>query len=89
MVVVRDFTVSADSLTWVDRGGLTELVPGLRYSTPDKFYESTLVVFLSGLRVERGNLDGFTILDDETFEMAQAYPYPAYRITVGYVKKSL
>ena len=87
MAVVQDFTVSADLLRWVDRGGLTELVPGQRFRTPSTFFADTLVVFLNGVRVERSNLDGFVIIDDETFEMNQTYLYPEYRITAGYVQK--
>lgn len=89
MVVVRDFTASAEAMTWVDRDELTELVPGLRYQAPDHFYESTLVVFLNGLRVEKDNYDGFFVVDDQTFEMNQTYPFPQYRISVGYVKKTV
>jgi hypothetical protein len=89
VVVVVNFTTSAEALTWVDRDGLTELVPGLRYQAPDHFFENTLVVFLNGLRVEMDDYDGFTILDDQTFEMNQEYLYPQYRISVGYVKKSI
>lgn len=89
MAIVQDFTVGADLLRWVDRGDLTEVVPGLRFRTPATFYEDTLAVFLDGVRVERSNLDGFVIIDDETFEMNQAYLYPEYRITAGYVQKGL
>ena len=87
MVVVRDFTVSADALRWVDRDDLTEVVPGLRYQTPFHFYEDTLIIFINGIRVERDNLDGFTIIDDQTFLMNQTYLFPEYRITAGYVQK--
>jgi hypothetical protein len=89
MAVVQDFTVSADLLRWVDRGDLTEVVPGLRFRTPAHFYEDTLVVFVNGSRVERSNFDGFFIVDDETFEMNQAYLFPEFRITAGYVQKGI
>jgi hypothetical protein len=89
VVVAVNFTTSAEALTWVDRDGLDELVPGLRYQAPEHFFENTLIVFLNGLRVEKGNYDGFFVIDDQTFEMNQAYLYPQYRISVGYVKKSV
>lgn len=86
-MVRKDFGVSGKAITWVDRDNLIEVIPGLRYQTPDRFYENTLAVFLNGVRVEKNNADGFTVNDDRTFTMRNAFPLPAFRVSVGYVKK--
>lgn len=89
MVIHRDFTATTDVLRWIDRGDLIEVVPGQRFRTPDHFYEDTLSVFISGVRVERNNDDGFVIVDDQTFQLNAVYPLPRFRVSVGYIKKTV
>ena len=89
MAVHVDFTVSADELVWKSHEELTFAVAGKKFTTPDHFYESTLVLFLNGQRLENVSSDLFTIVDEETVEMVNTYPFPRFRISVGYVKKEI
>lgn len=89
MVIHKDFAISAENVRWIDRDDLTEVVPGLRFQTPHRFYEQTLGVFINGLRVELGNDDGYVIIDDQTIEMKESCPLPYMRVTVAYVIKEI
>ena len=89
MVVRADFTVSAENLTWTGPSTLTEIIPGVRFRTPDHYYENTLIVMLNGLPLSAENDDGYTVIDDETFELKEALPFPRSWIMVGYVKKEV
>jgi hypothetical protein len=88
LVIHKDFTVSAENLTWVGRADLVELVPGRRFQTPDHFYSATFTMFLNGVLVEKNNDDGYVIIDDQTFETKETYLLPRMRVSVGYVKKT-
>jgi hypothetical protein len=77
----------AGSLVWRDMGELVRLSP-TRFQTPDRFVESSLAVFISGLKVERLNADGFVIIDDHTFEL-NSLCSPRHRVSVGYMKRDL
>ncbi len=88
MVVQVDFTVGADNLTWLNEEDLTQIVANKRFQTPDAFYETTLVVFLNGVRVEQSNDDGYNIIDEDVFEMKETYP-SHFRVSCGYVKKEI
>lgn len=87
MGVAIDFVVSAEDFIWREMGDLSLIAPR-QYRPADHFYEDTLVVFVNGVRVEQQNDDGFTIIDDETFEMKETYPAQT-RISCGYVKKEV
>lgn len=87
MGIAHDFTVSAEAVTPVQMSELTLVAPK-QYETPDHFYEHTLMVFVNGVRVEDDNDDGFTVIDDQTFEMTEAYPANT-RISCHYVKKEV
>jgi len=73
-------------LRWVCCDDLTELVPGKVYQTPDKFVPESLVVMIRGLAVCRENLDGFVVIDDQTFAMKETYDRPLDWLMVGYTK---
>ena len=87
MGIAHDFTVSAEAVTPVQMDELTPL-GGNQYQTPDHFYEHTLLVFVNGLRVEEDNDDGFTVLNDYSFELKETYP-ANFRISCHYVKKEV
>jgi len=75
-------------LVWKGPSDLTTIIAGKRYQTPDRFFEESLVVAIRGLIVADENVDGFTIIDDQTFEMKETYTKPKDWIMCGYVKKS-
>lgn len=87
MPVHADFTVSADNLNWIGPSSLSIIIPYKRFRTPDHFYDNTLLVMRRGLPVAAENDDGYTIVDDETFEMKEPLSGPLDWIMVGYVKK--
>jgi len=87
MVVRVDFTTVAADLTWVGPAELIELVAGRRYQTPDRFVEGTLLVMHNGLPVHEDNDDGWTLINDQTFELKEPLIQPASWLMVGYIKK--
>jgi len=78
----------ANNLVWLDMVEMTELIPGKRYQTPDPFFEDTLAVFRNGKKVQKSDCDGFTIIDDTTFELNNTYP-DTERFSVAYMKKAV
>jgi len=75
------------NLVWVGPSELTTIIAGKRFQTPDKFYVDSLTVALRGLTLSQDNDDGFIILDDQTFELKQAYTSPGDWVMCGYMKK--
>lgn len=87
MGVAVDFTVSAENVTWKGPLTLTPTIPGKRFQTEDTYYPGTLLVMIRGLPVARDNDDGYTEIDDQTFEMKETYTGPLDWLMVGYVRK--
>lgn len=86
MVIHEDFSISAENLSWVGPSELTNLGGGL-FQTPDKFFEQTLLVMFRGLPLARENEDGYTIVDEQTFELKEPQSSALDWYMVGYVKK--
>lgn len=78
----------ANNLVWKTMDELITIIPGNTFKTPDRFHEASLAVFLNGVRLEKSNDDGYTVLNDETFELKETYHTPRHRISVGYLQKS-
>jgi len=74
-------------LDWVGQSELTTIIPGKRFITPHRFVEESLAVAVRGLLVSQENDDGFTIIDDQTFEMKETYTHSKDWIMCGYLKK--
>jgi len=68
MVGHKDFDVNAGNLKWIQPSELTAIGDG-RYITPDKYHPGTLLVMYRGLPLARENDDGYSEIDDETFQM--------------------
>lgn len=75
----------SNNLYWAAEDELTEVAPG-RWQTPHKFFPDTLAVFLNGKKVDKFRPNGFTIIDDRTFELKQDYNKCAMKVSVGYMK---
>jgi hypothetical protein len=85
MTVRVDLTPSGAALTWAGPSQLVDLGGG-QYRTPHKFVPTTLLVMHRGLPVAAENADGYTVLDEETFELKEPLTRPASWLMVGYVK---
>lgn len=56
------------------------------FSTQEKFADSTLEIFLNGLRLEEGSQDDYVVNDDQEFTLNYA-PYSGDYIRVNYFRK--
>jgi len=67
---------------------VTGIINGVNtaFSTQEKFADSTLEIFLNGLRLEEGLQDDYVIDSDQTFTLNYA-PYPGDYIRVNYFRK--
>lgn len=75
MVVSIDFgAFDGGAPVWRDVSVLTEIIPRQRYQTPEKFIETSLAVYFNGQVLDRESDNGFTVIDDETFELKIAIP---------------
>lgn len=88
MVVTVDFTTTGADLTYVGPTVLTEIIPGTRFRTPDRFVETTLCVYHNGLPLHKDNADGWTLVDDQTFTLKEPLTQPASWLMVSYIKKA-
>lgn len=89
MVAIVDFgAFSGGAPVWKDKTELTELVTNQRWQTPSLFEEDTLAVYLNGQVLDRFSDNGFTVIDDETFELKIAIPtsHP-FVLFVSYTEK--
>ena len=87
-LVCAAFGGLADNLYWASLDELTEIITNKRYSTPHKFFPNTLAVFLNGKKVDRNAANGFTVIDDHTFELKETYDC-SMKVSVGYMKNGL
>jgi len=76
----------SNNLYWAGEDELVDLGSN-KWQTPHRFFEDTLAVFINGKKVDRHRPNGFTIIDDETFELKKAYPPGCpIKVSVGYMK---
>ena len=51
-----------------ERSALVELIPNLKFQTPEKFYTDGLIMLLNGQVLTPYDDNGFTIIDDNTIQ---------------------
>jgi len=70
MVGHKDFDTNAGNLKWIQPSELAAIGGG-RYTTPDKYHPRTLIVMYRGVPLARENDDGYSEIDEETFQMKE------------------